>query len=30
MLYADGHAGAVTPDEAYVAIRGGGLDIKGP
>jgi prepilin-type N-terminal cleavage/methylation domain-containing protein/prepilin-type processing-associated H-X9-DG protein len=30
ILYADGHAGSVTPDEAWIAIRGGGYDLRGP
>jgi prepilin-type processing-associated H-X9-DG protein len=28
MLFVDGHANPVTPEEAWIAIRGGGIDIR--
>ena len=28
MLFVDGHAASVTPEEAWIAIRGGGLDVR--
>ena len=28
MLFCDGHAAPVTPEEAWIAVRGGGLDIR--
>ena len=30
MLFVDGHAASVTPDEAWIAIRGGGMDVRTP
>ena len=30
MLFVDGHAKGVTPDEAWIAIRGGGMDVRTP
>ena len=30
MLFVDGHASSVTPEEAWIATRGGGLDIRTP
>jgi prepilin-type N-terminal cleavage/methylation domain-containing protein/prepilin-type processing-associated H-X9-DG protein len=30
ILFVDGHAAACTPEESYIAIRGGGIDIRLP
>jgi prepilin-type N-terminal cleavage/methylation domain-containing protein/prepilin-type processing-associated H-X9-DG protein len=30
MLFVDGHAAGVTPEEAWIAIRGGGIDARDP
>ena len=30
MLFVDGHASGVSPDEAYIAIRGAGVDVRTP
>jgi prepilin-type processing-associated H-X9-DG protein len=30
MLFVDGHAAAITPEEAWIAIRGGGIDVRNP
>jgi len=30
MLFVDGHASSVSPDEAFIAVRGGGTDVTVP